>query len=145
MKELEREEEVLDRILVEKKEAQEDDFQGLYELFAGLEYGKQSQFEKKMQVVKKVYRVTSGSRDPIMSGRILGCSTNKYIHFIADTGSPVALIPRSVVTRNKLEIFPTDPDEASYAGASGTRLTVLGQCQMFVNFRQQKKWKSTLT
>ena len=114
MKELEREEEVLERILVEKKEAQEDDFQGLYELFAGLEYGKQSQFEKKMQEVKKVYRVTSGARDPIMRGRILGCSTNKYIHFIADTGSPVALIPRSVATRNKLEIFPTDPDEASY-------------------------------
>ena len=64
-----------------------------------------------------------------MKGRILGCSTNKYIHFIADTGNPVALIPRSDATRNKLEIFPTDPDEASYAGDSGTRLTVVGQCQ----------------
>ena len=84
-----------------------------------MQYKKQSQFEKKMQ---EVYRITNGARDPMMSGRILGYSTNKYIHFIADTGSPVALIPRSVATRNKLEIFPTDPDEASvrclYASAS---------------------------
>ena len=40
--------------MVGKKEAQEDDFHGLFELFAGLEYGKQSQFnsiliEKKEQ------------------------------------------------------------------------------------------------
>ena len=39
------EEEVLDEILVEKKEDQEDDLQGLFELFAGLEYGKQSQID----------------------------------------------------------------------------------------------------
>ena len=45
VKELDKEEEVLDEILVEKKEAQEDDFQGLFELFAELEYGKQSQFD----------------------------------------------------------------------------------------------------
>ena len=32
-------------------------------------------------------------------------------------------------------------DEASYAGASGTKLTVLGQCQMFINFRQHKTIK----
>ena len=54
VKELDKEEEVLDEILVEKKEAQEDDFQGLFELFAGFEYGKQSQsdsilIEKKEQ------------------------------------------------------------------------------------------------
>ena len=99
---------------------------------------KQSQFEKKLQEVKRVCRVTNGDINPNMSGRILGSSTNKYIHFVADTGSPVGLIPRSVATRNKLKIFPADPDEASYAGASGTKLTVLGQCQMFINFRQHK-------
>ena len=109
--------------MVGKKEAQEDDFHKLFELFARLEYGKQSQFEKKLQEVKRVYRVNNGGRDPMMSRRILGSSTNKYIHFIVDTGSPVGLIPRSVATRNKLKIFPADPDEASY----GTKLTVLGQ------------------
>ena len=60
---------------------------------------------------------------------------------MADTGSPVALIPRSVATRNKLKIFPADIDEASYAGESGTKLTVLGQCQMLINFRQHKTIK----
>ena len=52
-----------------------------------------------MQKVMKVCRVTSGARDPIMKGRILGCSTNKYLRFVADTGSLVAIIPRSVATR----------------------------------------------
>ena len=95
------------------------------ELFAGLEYGKESQFQKRLREVKKVNRVTNGDKCPNMSGRILWSSTNKYLNFVADTGSPVALIPRSVVTRNKLKIFPADTDEASYAGASGTKLTVL--------------------
>ena len=71
----------------------------------------------------------------------MGSSTNKYLKFVADTGSPVALIPRSVAIRNKLEICPPDLDEASYAGASGTKLTVIGQCHMFVNFKQHKKIK----
>ena len=81
-------------------------------------------------------RVTNGDKCPNMSGRILGSSTNKYLNFVADTGSSVGLILRSVATRNKLKIFPADIDEASYAGASGKKVTVLGQCQMFINFRQ---------
>ena len=88
-----------------------------------------------------MFRVTNGDRSPNMSGRILGSSTNKYLNFVADTGSPVGLIPRSIAIRNKLKIFPVDEDEASYAGASGTKLTVLGQCQMFINFRQHKTIK----
>ena len=40
VKELDKEEKVLDEILVGRKEAQEVDFHGLFELFAGLEYGK---------------------------------------------------------------------------------------------------------
>ena len=133
--------EVLDEILVGGQEEQEVDFHCLSELFAGLEYGKQSQFQKKIREVKKVNRVTNGDKCPNMSGRILGSSTNKYLNFVADTGSPVGLIPQSVATRNKLKIFPADIDEASYAGTSGTKLTVLGQCQMFINFRQHKTVK----
>jgi len=72
-----------------------------------------------LYMVKKVYRVTNGDKSPNMSGRILRSSTNKYLNFVAYTGSPVGLIPQSVASRNKLKIFPADEDEASYAGASG--------------------------
>ena len=71
-----------------------------------------------------------------MRGRILGCFTNKYIRFVADTCSPVAIVPRSVAIRNKL-----NPDEASYAGVSGTKLSVVGQCQMYICFREMKTTK----
>ena len=111
------------------------------ELFGGLEYNKLLHFERKVQKLMKVRRVTSGARDPTMKGRILGCSTIKYLRFVADTGSPVAIIPKSVAIRNKVEIFPTAPDEVSYAGVSGTRLSVVGQCQMYVYFRQMKTTK----
>ena len=86
-------------------------------------------------------RVSSGARDPIIKGRISGCSTIKYICFVADTGSPVAIVPRSVAIRNKLKIFPSDPDEASYAGVSGTKLSVVGPCQMYICFREMKTTK----
>ena len=76
-----------------------------------------------------------------MKGRILGCSPNKYIRFVADTGSPVAIVPMSVAIRNKLEILPSDQDEANYAGVSGTKLSVVGQCQMYICFRQMKTTK----
>ena len=77
-----------------------------------------------------------------MYGRVLGSSTNKYIRFCADSGTPAAFIPRSVAERNKLEIFPPDPDEASYASASGHPLTVVGQTSMFVKFKTMKTTKS---
>ena len=60
-----------------------------------------------------VSRINNVAREPVMKGRILGCATNKYIKFIADTGSPVAIVPHSVVVKNKLEILPTDKDEPS--------------------------------
>ena len=66
-----------------------------------------------------MFRVQNGDSSPNMSGRILGSSTNKYLNFVADTGSPVAFIPRAVAIRNKLKIFPVDEDEETYAGASG--------------------------
>ena len=46
VKELVKEEKVLDEILVEGKEAQEVGFHGFSDLFAGLEYGKQSQSDR---------------------------------------------------------------------------------------------------
>ena len=68
--------------------------------------------------------------------------TNKYIRFCADSGTPAAFIPRSVAERNKLEIFPPDPDEASYESASGHPLTVVGQTSMFIKFKTMKKTKT---
>ena len=47
-------------------------------------------------------------REPIMKGRVLGCANNKCMNFIADTGSPVAIVPHSVAVKNKLEVLPTD-------------------------------------
>ena len=86
-------------------------------------------------------RVSNGARDPVMRGRILGCSTNKYICFVADTGSPVAIVPRSVAIRNKLKILPSDPDEPNNAGVSGTKLSVVGQCHMYICFKEMKTTK----
>ena len=116
-------------------------YEGIYELFEGLEYGKLSHFQRRVRKVLKVYRVNDGLREPIMKGRILGCSTNKYLRFVADTGSPVAIVPQSVAVKNKLSIFPPDEDEPDYAGASGTRLTVIGQSHMFVRFQEMKNTK----
>ena len=82
-----------------------------------------------------------GPRDPVMKGSILGSSTNKYIRFIADTGSPVAIVPKSVAIRNKLKILPSDPDEPKYVGVSGTRLSMVGQCQMYICFKEMKTTK----
>ena len=76
-----------------------------------------------------------------MKGRILGCATNKYIKFIADTGSPVAIVPHSVVVKNKLEILSTDKDEPSYAGVTGRKLSKVGQTTMNINFKTMKTTK----
>ena len=134
-------EEILSDDRIDGKKEADESLEGIFELFAGLKYGKQSEFEKKIKDVKKVFRVQNGNGSPNMKGRILGSSTNKFINFVADTGSPVAFISRAVAIRNKLKILPVDDDEETYAGASGTPLTVLGQCQMFINFRQHKTIK----
>ena len=77
-------------------------YEGISDLFNGLEYSKFSHFQRRVQ---KVCRVNNGVREPVMKGRILGCSTNKYFRFVADTGSPVAIVPRSVAIMDKLKIL----------------------------------------
>ena len=98
-----------------------------------MEYNELSYFQRRVNRVLKVGRINNVVREPVMKGRILGCATNKYIKFVADTGSPVSIVSHSVVIRNKLKILPTDEDEPSYAGVSGMKLSMVGQCHMNTN------------
>ena len=116
-------------------------YEGISDLIAGLEYNKLSHFQPRVNRVLKVGRVNNVVREPVMKGRILGCATNKYLKFVADTGSPVAIVPRSVAIRNKLKILPADDDEPSYAGMSGMKLSVVGQCHMLICFKEMKTTK----
>ena len=86
----------------------------------------------------KLGHINNVNREPIMKGRVLGCSTNKFINFVADTGSPVAIIPHSVAERNKLKVVPADKDEPSYEGVTDMRLSVVGQTTMYINFKTMK-------
>lgn len=94
----------------------------------------ESAFEAKVRRIK-VNRISEQAADPAMVGKILGFSGNRNIKFIADTGSPVAIIPRNLALQNRVNWQPVDPDEPSYEGVSGEGLTVLGQCSFFVNFQ----------
>ena len=76
-----------------------------------------------------------------MKGRILGCSTNKFNWFVDDTEMPVATVPHSVTEKNKLQVLPTDEDELSYAGVTGMKLSLMGQCTMYINFKTIKTTK----
>ena len=70
-----------------------------------------------------------------MKGRILGNSCNKFFNFIAETGTSVAIIPRSLAERNKLQVEPADPDKPEYEGVMGLKFTVVGQIKMFIKFK----------
>ena len=50
-------------------------YEGISDLFEGLEYGRLSYFQRKVRKVIKVCRINNGLRDPIMHGRIMGCSS----------------------------------------------------------------------
>ena len=76
-----------------------------------------------------------------MVGKILGDSSNRNTRFIADTGTPVAIIPKHVAEKNKVSWDPVDPDEPSYEGVSGSGLTILGQTSFFVNFQTLREAK----
>ena len=76
-----------------------------------------------------------------MKGRILGNSCNKFFNFIAETGTSVAIIPRSLAERNKLQVEPAVPDKPEYEGAMGLKFTVVGQIKMFIKFKIMKNTK----
>ena len=101
----------------------------------------ESAFDARVRRIK-VNRIAEQAADPSMVGKILGFNGNKNIRFIADTGTPVAIIPKNLALQNRVNWEPVDPDEPSYEGVSGSGLTVLGQASFFVNFqilREAKK------
>ena len=102
---------------------------------------KLSEFQKRVHRILRVGRIKNIIKDSYMFGRILGSCTNKNIKSCADSGTPAAFIPISVAKKNKLEVFPTDLDEPSYEAATGHRLSVIGQTNMFINFKTMKKTK----
>ena len=104
-----------------KEEEEEEDFSmDIVALFDGLDYGR-SAFQERVHRILKVGRINNVKRDPTMKGRILGSSCNKPLNFVADTGTPVAIIPMSLYQRNKLEVVPTDRDEPEYKGVTGMK------------------------
>ena len=101
-----------------------------------------SEFQLRVRRILRVGPIQNVNRNPHMYGRTTESSTNKYIKFVADSGAPVAFIPQSIAERNKLEIFPADPDEASYEAATGPRMSVIGQTHMFIKFKTMKTTKT---
>ena len=89
----------------------------------------------------KVNRIAEKASDPSMVGKILGYSGNKNIRFIADTGTPVAILPKNLALKNRVNWEPVDLDEPSYEGVSGSGLTVLGQTSFYVNFQTLREAK----
>ena len=116
-------------------EVEEEDYfsSAIVALFEGLVYG-QSAFQERLGRILKIGGINDVRSNLTMKGRILGDSCNKYLNFIVDTGTPVAIIPWSLAEGNKLQIVPTDPDEPKYEGITGMKLTVVGQTEMFINF-----------
>ena len=124
----------------EDRGQQEISFISVKELFADPNEGL-SEFQYRVGHILMVGRIQNLSRNPYMYVRITGSATNKYIKFCADNGTPAAFVPRRVAKRNKLEIFPPDPDEASYGSATVHKLTVKGQTSMFIKFKTMKTIK----
>ena len=73
--------------------------------FDDLEYRKEQEsvFQQRVRRILKVGQVNTLRSDPTMRGWILGSSCNKNEKFIADTGTSVVIIPRSVAEKNKLQ------------------------------------------
>ena len=69
-----------------------------------------------------------------MRGRILGNYGNKYETFVADTGSPISIVPVNVAKKNGLKWWALDEDEPNYSGITGSQLNILGQATITVKF-----------
>ena len=77
-----------------------------------------------------------------MRGRILGNYGNKYETFVADTGSPISIVPVNVAKKNGIKWWALDKDEPNYSGITGNQLNILGQGTITVKFTTIKKTAS---
>ena len=53
--------------------------------------------------IRKISRIKKYKSSPNMKGRIMGNYGNKYETFVADTGSPVSIIPVNVAKKNGIK------------------------------------------
>ena len=74
-----------------------------------------------------------------MKGRVLGKPTNKYKTRVAVSGTSVSIIPLSIAKRNGIKWRPLDPDEPNNSSVTGTKLTILGQINIWIKFNTLKK------
>ena len=118
MKQLPKEKIFKHDILDGEKEAQDDGFEGLFELFTGPAYGEQPQSEKKIKEVKMVFRAQNGDSNANIKEMALGKNS------IDDAGSPVEFLQRS-----PSENLPVEEDEESCTG----------QCQMLKDLKDKKE------
>ena len=58
-----------------KERGEEVSYQGISDLFEGMEYSKLSHFQRTVNRVLKVGRINNVVREPVMKARILGCAT----------------------------------------------------------------------
>ena len=61
----------------------------------------ESAFDARVRRIK-VNRIAEQAADPSMVGKILGFNGNKNIRFIADTGTPVAIVPKNLALQNRV-------------------------------------------
>ena len=71
----------------EESEQEDVSYIGVQELFEEPNGG-HSEFQLSVHRILRVGRINNVNRDPYMYDRIIGSTTNKYIRFCVDSGTP---------------------------------------------------------
>ena len=72
-----------------------------------------------------------------MKGKVLGNNGNKYETFVANTGTPVSIVP--VAKKNGIKWYELDADEPNYSGITRNQLSILGQTTITIIFTTIRK------
>ena len=67
---------------------------------------------------------------------------NKYETFVADTGTPVSIVPVNIAKKNGIKLYELDADEPNYSGITGNQLSILGQTKIIIKFTTIRKAQS---
>ena len=73
-----------------------------------------------------------------MRGRVFEKSNNTYEIWVANSGTSVSIIPINIAKKNSIKWRPNDPDKPNYSSVNGTQLTILGQTNIWIQFRTMK-------